>query len=112
MVMMVVPIVMVVMMVMMIMVVMAVIVVIVVVVMMVIMGVLVRVPMPGVQIEPTCPGAERIAKFAVRDVGARRGGALPLDMMVVAFLRHADLGLEAEPDFRLSDTTCAGTPPK
>ena len=40
-------------------------------------------------------GAESVAELAVGHVRARRRGALAFDMVVVAFLNGANLGLEA-----------------
>ena len=53
-----------------------------------------RLHLPGR--EAAEPGAEVVAERAVGDVGARRARALPLDMVMVAFLHRADLGLEAQ----------------
>src|SRR6056297_1329239 len=47
-------------------------------------------------LEPAEPGAERVAKLAIGDVRAGRGGALPLDVVMVAFLNRADLVFESE----------------
>ena len=41
-------------------------------------------------------GAEVLAEVAILDIRARRRGALALDVVVVAFLGQADLGLETE----------------
>ena len=49
----------------------------------------VMVVMPHIQ--PAFARAEGIAQLAVRHVRPRRGGALPLHMVVMAFLNHANL---------------------
>ena len=42
------------------------------------------------------PGTERIAQFAIGDVRARGGRALPLNMVVMAFLHHANFSLKPQ----------------
>ena len=53
-------------------------------------------PMRMPQVQPAGPGAEVVAQPAVRHVGPRRLRPLALDMVVVALLGRADLGLEPQ----------------
>ena len=48
------------------------------------------------RLQPAQAGAERVAQRAVRDVGPRRIGPLPLHVVMVAFLHRADLALEPQ----------------
>ena len=47
-------------------------------------------------VEPAGTGAEMIAQFAILDIASRCGNALPLDMMVMAFLGKTDFILETK----------------
>jgi predicted small integral membrane protein len=49
-----------------------------------------------VMVETAGPGAEMIAKRAILDIASRRRDALPLDMMVVAFLGQPHLALKPQ----------------
>ena len=72
-------------------------VVIVMVVIMIVVVVMIMVMMIMIErLQATHPGAEGIAQPAIRDIGPRRIRALPLDVMMVAFLHRAHLGLEAQ----------------
>ena len=53
--------------------------------------------------QPAQPGAERIAERAIGHVRSRRARALSLDMVVMAFLHRAHLGLD-----HLEKLACAG----
>ena len=72
---------------------------------MMVMPMIVRVPMVMVMVmvmsmmvmvETAGPGAEMIAKRAILDIASRRRDALPLDMMVVAFLGQPHLALKPQ----------------
>ena len=60
------------------------------------MMMIMAVSMMMMMIQPAGPGAEMVAKLAVLDIASRRRYALPLDVMVVAFLHKTNLILEAE----------------
>lgn len=66
------------------------------VVVMVVMPMAMVMPMRMPQVQPAGPGAEVVAQPAVRHVGPRRLRPLALDMVVVALLGRADLGLEPQ----------------
>lgn len=59
----------------------------------VVMGMIMMVVMPS-HLQPAFPRAERITQLAIGDVGAGGGGTLALDVVVMAFLHHANLSFK------------------
>ena len=68
------------------------------VIMRMVMSMVVVVPMMMVMIhiQPTRPGAKRIAQLAIFDVRSRGRCALPFDVMMMAFLWHPHLGFKSQ----------------
>ena len=57
---------------------------------------IIMVMMVVILVEAAGPGAEMIAKWAILDIASGCRDALPLDMVMVAFLRETNLVLEAQ----------------
>ena len=68
----------------------------VVVIMPMIMGMIMGVVMMMIHIQTTGPCAETVAELTILDIASRRRDALPLDMMMVAFLCKPDLCLKTQ----------------
>ena len=68
----------------------------VVVIMPMIMRMVMRVVMMMINIQTTGPCAETVTELTILDIASRRRDALPLDMMMVAFLCKSNLCLKTQ----------------
>ena len=68
----------------------------VVVIMPMIMGMIMRVVMMMIHVQTTGPCAETVTELTILDIASRRRDALPLDMMMVAFLCKPNLCLKTQ----------------
>ena len=68
----------------------------VVVIMPMIMRMIMRVVMMMIHIQTTGPCAETVTELTILDIASRRRDALPLDMMMVAFLCKPNLCLKTQ----------------
>ena len=68
----------------------------VVVIMPMIMGMIMRVVMMMIHIQTTGPCAETVTELTILNIASRRRDALPLDMMMVAFLCKPNLCLKTQ----------------